>query len=104
MCKQHINLSTHFSENLDGGDSLKELILIQEKFMADNFPSALLILGGVGVGVHYEQIVKLYGGVPIIMAYGHPVSGKSTTVNAAMAVIGQQDNIGGNNSLISFQT
>ena len=71
--------------------------------MADNFPSALLILGGVGVGVHYEQIVKLYGGVPIIMAYGHPVSGKSTTVNAAMAVIGQQDNIGGNNSLIIYK-
>ena len=62
LCKQQINLSAYFSENLDGGDSLKELILIQEQFMADNFPSALLILGAVGAGVHYEQLVKLYGG------------------------------------------
>ena len=48
--------------------------------------------------------MQSYEGVPIIMAYGHPVSGKSTAVNAAMAVIGQQENIGGESTLNSSFT
>ena len=70
--------------------------------MVENFPSALLILGGLGVAVHYEQLIQSYEGVPIIMAYGHPVSGKSTAVHAAMALIGQEDNIGGKSLSIFF--
>ena len=34
-------------------------------------------------------------GVPITVAIGDPVSGKSTAVEAAMAVINQRDSIGG---------
>jgi hypothetical protein len=45
--------------------------------------------------VHYEQLSKLFSGVPLIMAYGKPVSGKSTAVEAAMAVIGMEKKIGG---------
>jgi hypothetical protein len=71
------------------------MILIQEKYMAENFPSTLLVLGGVGLAVHYEQLSKLFSGVPLIMAYGKPVSGKSTAVEAAMAVIGMEEKIGG---------
>jgi tRNA uridine 5-carbamoylmethylation protein Kti12 len=46
--------------------------------------------------------MKIYDdGIPLIMAYGYPVTGKSTAVNAAMAVIVQnsRENIGG----IKFQ-
>ena len=65
--------------------------------MGDNFPSALLVLGGVGLAVHYEQLASIYDGVPLIMAYGNPVTGKSSAVQAAMAVIGQERKIGGEN-------
>ena len=38
---------------------------------------ALLTLGGMGVALHYEKLSELFDGVPLIMAYGLPVSGKS---------------------------
>lgn len=63
--------------------------------MGNNFASALLVLGGVGLAVHFEQLTRLYDGVPLIMAHGEPVSGKSTAVQCAMAVIGQEEKIGG---------
>ena len=67
-----------------------------KKYMGSNFPSALLAIGGVGLAVHYEQLCNLYDGVPLnIMAWGKPVSGKTTAVRAAMAVIGQQEAVGG---------
>ena len=64
--------------------------------MGNNFNPSLLIIGGLVLAVHYEKIMQIYGeGVPLIMAYGHPVSGKSKSVEAAMAIIGQTNNIGG---------
>ena len=84
-----------FKGDLDSGEALKRMIKIQEKYMAENFLSSLLVLGGVGLAVHYEQLSTLYNGVPLIMAYGKPVSGKSTAVEAAMAVIGQEEKTGG---------
>lgn len=65
------------------------------KYMGSNFPSALLTLGGVGLAVHYEQLCNLFDGVPLIMAWGKPVSGKTTAVRAAMALIGQEEAVGG---------
>ena len=44
---------------------------------------------------HYEQLCQLYDGVPLIVAWGKPVSGKTTAAKAAMALIGQQDSVGG---------
>ncbi|CAB4044558.1 Hypothetical predicted protein, partial [Paramuricea clavata] len=76
------------SGELDAGETLRNVILIQEKYMAENFPSTLLVLGGVGLAVHYVRRVgsalrtafKIVSGVPLIMAYGKPVSGKSTAI------------------------
>ncbi len=62
--------------------------------MEKNFASALLVLGGVGLAVHFEQLTTLYDGVPLIMAYGEPVTGKSKAVQCAMSVIGQDEKIG----------
>ena len=53
--------------------------------MLGNFPSALMMIGGVGLTVHYELIV----------AWGKPVSGKTTAANVAMSIIGQRESIGG---------
>ena len=63
--------------------------------MGSNFASTLLTIGGVGLAVHYEQLCQLYDGVPLIVAWGKPVSGKTTAAKAAMALIGQQDAVGG---------
>ena len=80
---------------LDSGDTLRMMINIQKNYMGENFASSLLVLGGVGLVVHFQQLSDLYDGVPLIMAYGKPVSGISTTVEAAMSVIGQAKKIGG---------
>ena len=66
--------------------------------MKGNFPSALLMIGGVGLAVHYEQLVNSLDGVPLIVAWGKPVSGKTTAANAAMAITGQRESIGGKNA------
>ena len=53
------------------------------------------MLGYVGLAVHFEQLKTLFDGVPLIMAYGEPVTGKSKSVQCAMSVIGQDEKIGG---------
>ena len=81
--------------SLDDGSCLKEVIKVQHQCMGDNFFSSLLVMGGVGLAVHYEQLTKKLDGVPLIMAFGLPISGKSTAVEVAMALVGQFDKIGG---------
>jgi hypothetical protein len=56
------------------------MILIQEKYLAENFPSKLLVLGGVGLAVHYKQLSKLFSGVPLIMASGKPLKDQKKQV------------------------
>ena len=73
----------------------------RKKYVGKNFGSNLLLLGGLGLAVHYEQLSTVYDGVPLIMAFGHLVSGKTTAVKAAMAVIGQEDKTGGNSILVN---
>lgn len=63
--------------------------------MKSNFESALMLLGGMGVALHYEQLNSLFDGVPITMAYGLPISGKSLAVRIAMSLIGESCCIGG---------
>ena len=74
---------------------MKDLIKIQEKYLGDNFPAALLMLGGMGVAIHYEQLAALYDGVPLIMAFGDPVSGKSLAAEMAMSLFSGGACIGG---------
>ena len=60
-------------------------------------PAALLVMGGTGMALHYEVLSKIIGGVPPILAVGHPISGKSTAVAAALSLLDQRESIGGNN-------
>ena len=48
--------------------------------MNESFPAALLLVGGMGLALHYERLSSLYDGVLLVMAYGLPVSGKSLSV------------------------
>jgi len=60
---------------------------------------ALLILGGMCMALHYQKLSQLYDGVPLIMAYGLPVSGRSykgqykLAVQIAMSLIGETKSI-----------
>lgn len=82
-------------ENLDGGQALKKVIEIESLHMGDNFAPGLLIIGGLGMVLHYQELNALYDGVPLVMAYGLPVSGKSLSVQIAMALIGEVQSVGG---------
>lgn len=84
-----------FSGGLDSGEVLVSIIKTMDKFMQGNFPSALMMIGGVGLSVHYEQLANNFDGVPLILAWGKPVSGKTTAANVAMFIIGQRESIGG---------
>jgi len=50
----------------------------------------------MGVALHYEMLSELFDGVPLIMAYGIPVSGKSLAVHIATSIIGEDNSVGGN--------
>lgn len=89
-----------FSGGLDSGEALKCMIDTMDRYMKGNFPSALLMIGGVGLAIHYKQLVNSLDGVPLILAWGKPVSGTTTAANAAMAIIGQRESIGGKNASI----
>ena len=71
------------------------IIKTMHKFMQGNFPSALLMIGGVGLSVHYEQLANSFDGVPLILAWGKPVSGQTTAAKVAMSIIGKRESIGG---------
>jgi predicted ATPase len=51
-------------------------------------------MGGVAMSFHFDLLYNTMGGVPITVAIGDPVSGKSTAVEAAMAIFNQRDSIG----------
>ena len=55
----------------------------------------MLVMGGVAMSFHFDLLYNTMGGVPITVAIGDPVSGKSTAVEAAMAIFNQRDSIGG---------
>ena len=82
-------------EALDDGWALREIINTEHRYMGRNFVPALLVIGGMGLALHYEELVTLYDGVPLILAYGLPVSGKSLAVQIAMSLIGEETSIGG---------
>ena len=55
----------------------------------------LLVIQGLGLVLHYQMLSELYDGVPLVMTYGLPVSGKSLAIQIVMSVIGEDKSIGG---------
>ena len=82
--------------------TLKQLISVQHECLGHNFSPSLLVLGGLGLVVHYEELSQTVDGVPLTIAYGAPVSGKTKAVEAAMAIVGQIERLGGNVVLMCY--
>lgn len=80
---------------MDDGSALRKLIELQESVFGSNFPSALLVLGGLGISTHYEYLSNKLRGVPLTLALGEPISQKSTAVECALALFGISNCIGG---------
>ena len=55
--------------------------------MKHNFYSAILVLSGAVLQLHYSTLQTL-GGCPIVVAVGESETGKSTTLLAALALLG----------------
>ena len=70
--------------------------------MKANFPSTLLMIGGVGLAVHYDQLVNSLDGVLLTLAWRKPVPGETTAAHAAMALIGHRETIEGKIASIMF--
>ncbi|CAB4026318.1 Hypothetical predicted protein, partial [Paramuricea clavata] len=79
---------------LDQGQMLKSLIQQLVSFIDDDINVALLVVGGTVMSFHYDLLHSLIGGVPITMAIGDPVSGKSTTVEAMLALFDERESVG----------
>lgn len=80
---------------LDYGTSLRELIQLEKNVYGTNYQSALLILVGLGISTHSEFLSERYHGIPIRMAFGEPVTQKSTAVEGALSLFGREDCIAG---------
>ena len=53
-----------------------------------NAAAALFIFGAVAMSFHFQTLVELKWGVPIVVLYGEPDVGKTTIANAAMSILG----------------
>ena len=53
-----------------------------------NAPAALFTFGAVAMNMHFQTLVELKGGAPVVVLYGEPDVGKTTVSNAAMSVLG----------------
>lgn len=53
-----------------------------------NRGSALFTFGAVAMNLHFQTLVELKGGAPVVVLYGEPDVGKTTIANAAMSVLG----------------
>lgn len=53
-----------------------------------NDGAAIFTFGAIAMNLHFQTIVELKGGAPIVVLYGQPDVGKTTIANAAMSVLG----------------
>ena len=53
-----------------------------------NSGAALFTFGAVAMNLHFQTLVELKGGAPVVVLYGEPDVGKTTIANAAMSVLG----------------
>jgi hypothetical protein len=81
------------SGELDHGETLKQLLIHLEPFFGNDIYAAMLVMGGVAMSFHFDLLYNTMGGVSRTVVIG--ASGKSTAVEAAMAIFNQRDSIGG---------
>ena len=64
--------------------SLKDLWLALKCCTQHNMEPALFTLGAVAMNMHFQTLVELKGGAPVVVLYGEPNVGKTTIANAAI--------------------
>ena len=69
-------------------DSFIDLWKAIEVATQHNALSALFTFGAVAMNLHFQTIVELKGGAPVVILYGEPDVGKTTAANAAMSMLG----------------
>ena len=69
-------------------DGLVNLWRAIEVATQHNAPAALFTFGAVAMNMHFQTLVELKGGAPVVVLYGEPDVGKTTVSNAAMSVLG----------------
>ena len=53
--------------------------------------SALLTLSGMLMAFHYESVLSLWSGCPIVIAIGLPETGKSTAIKLGLSMVGMDE-------------
>ena len=52
-----------------------------------NSDAALFTFGATAINLHFQSLVNLKGGAPVMVLYGEPDVGKTTIANAVMSVL-----------------
>lgn len=78
-------ISAPYQHSLEG---LTNLWVAIETAAQHNAPAALFTFGAVAMNLHFQTVVELKGGAPVVMLYGDPDVGKTTVANAAMSMLG----------------
>lgn len=68
--------------------ALKRLVDAQRRFFGANFRPALITLGTVAAGVHYQEIIEREGSFPILNLFGDAGSCKTIAAENALALVG----------------
>ena len=69
-------------------DVLSRFLNVLEVVMKHNFFSAVLVVAGGVLSLHYSTIVKEHVGCPIVVAFGTSETGKTTALTAALSLTG----------------
>lgn len=73
---------------ITGPEALVELTSSMKDLLAENYISALFVMGGMAMSVHAELIMKHRKTCPMVMALGPTKCGKTMALNCAAAMIG----------------
>lgn len=91
----------YFSDTLsDGIAELENIVEFWKNSLEENFSSACVLLGAVPMALHYEILSAKFGNVAVPFIVGEPSTGKSKTVEMAVATLGVEKNYHG--ILISY--
>ena len=84
------SLICHIPTPLDGGESLRHLIVAIQSFMPENFVSAMAAMACCMMGASYKEVIKESGccGVPIL--YGEAGCCKSEALKCGLALFGAE--------------
>lgn len=67
---------------------IQDMAEAMKQLLGENFLSGMLVLGGMGMAVHFQLIVKHRMACPMLFAVGPTKCGKTTALQCAAAMVG----------------